>query len=1710
MPAIKLSSIAAAPGGFVINGHSAGDLSGFSVGVADDIHGDGLADLIVGAPGGEPVAGSAAGRLPTANSQATDLWVYLTLAQSTLRQFLLNPGFDDDIHQVFGNGVDPLRARMLVQGFAEPDFISWPRLEIRPETEINRAQGAYAAATDTIYLAREFLTENTDKPEAITSVLLEELGHALDARLNAADTPGDEGELFSALARNQALTASDLQRIRAEDDRVALSLDSQSVLLEQSTTNLGSRQGYGYLTDFIYYGDPSDNWNFSTVLPGGSGDYVRVSSSSTYVDLVLRLYNQNGAFIEADYDQNPTDGNLESISLANVPAGTYRATVFDYYSGNYLGSSNAYYTLAINAPQIPKDRFEGASGNDTLPTATPVNSGASLAGIGYYFSDLSIDRPGSTTGDVDVFKLTTTRVATDADCILSLVTGNGDIDLELDDSSGNIIYTTYWDATGYGWNAIPLAGLQPGTYYLRAGSYEGNVTPSYDLVFALPQAPTTDHYDASASNNTLNTATNLGTVSGFRQETDLSIDRASDVDWFKFKLSGQGSNQNYLQIDFDGLQGDLDIELYNSANQLIDYSDGIEGAEAIALSGLTAGTYYYLKVYGYNQSASDYSLTINAPGTNNNIRTDSFDSVASNNTRAAATNLGAPQYGWPQGAGFHAWENLSITSGDQDWFKFNLNGTGSYGNYVAATFDTTKGDLDLELYRESGTTPVLQSTGFRDMERIDLNGLTQGTYYIHVAGYQGATNPDYTLAINAPGSDSYEDNDSQADAKTLTRATAQQTWTNLSIDDADWFKFSLPSKGTSNDFVRIDFSHALGDLDLKLCNSAGNTLHTSSGVGDHEQISLDGLNPGDYKIQVYGYNNAKNPAYSLTIAAPVANSQDWAEPNNDRTQATELNSLTHPGSDLVQLGIDAARPLSINSQADVDWFKFTLATAGRSGDFAQLSLDHTAGDLDLYLYDASNQLIGKSEGVANLHAIDLKDLAAGTYYLEVKGYNGATNSAYALAVQAPFTQTGCDLAEGNNDAVHAKDLGAVSSPYSQGKLSIQASDVDWFKFHIGATGESGDTVGISFNHGQGDLDIALYAADKTTLLDSSTGVTGLESISLNGKTAGDYYLKVYGYQEAANPDYTLFIDPPKNTQGDWAEGISGNNTVASAYNLRNVEGLQTWDPLSLHQTSDVDWFKFTTLKKADASDFVRIQFDQTQGDLDLYLYDSTGATLLGKAETTDNVEQIKLTDASGASLAAGSYLVKVAGYHGAANPSYQLSINAPDNNPADWAEGNDTRAAAKALQTVEGTQAFSGLSLDHAGDVDWFSFSTVGMGGPGHSVSIQFDHTQGDLQLQLFDKNGVKLGESLSDSDREAISLENLPTDPYFVKIYGATGSTTSPSYSLDFDAPQTPKPDFAEGDHGNDTRQNAYDLRSVSGTLQVGGLSISPAGDQDWFKFTLDKDATAGDKVRIDFDKWEGDLSLELYDASGSRLASSTTSENFEEISLAVKAKGTYFAKITGNNETTNPEYNLTVTGTSTPTSDAAEDNNRPINAYDLRSATDMGAASSQTRFFPPYTYSPGWTGLLSQIPALNLSAQHSYQQAFNAANYNANWYSVGHNSPYSPALGSQFFGLLSSADSLGGLGGATNHISSSGGYGNYGSPSDIILPTSSYWNTYLPSPSNYGGYGNYSLGSVTPTSYGGYGNYTLGSVNPTSYGGYGNYTLGSVTPTSYGGYGN
>ncbi len=56
---LDLSSVAAGTGGFVIHGQDTGDFSGRSVAPAGDVNGDGYADLLIGAPGGDgPVNGT--------------------------------------------------------------------------------------------------------------------------------------------------------------------------------------------------------------------------------------------------------------------------------------------------------------------------------------------------------------------------------------------------------------------------------------------------------------------------------------------------------------------------------------------------------------------------------------------------------------------------------------------------------------------------------------------------------------------------------------------------------------------------------------------------------------------------------------------------------------------------------------------------------------------------------------------------------------------------------------------------------------------------------------------------------------------------------------------------------------------------------------------------------------------------------------------------------------------------------------------------------------------------------------------------------------------------------------------------------------------------------------------------------------------------------------------------------------------------------------------------------------------------------------------------------------------------------------------------------------------------------------------------------------------------------------------------------------------
>lgn len=229
------------------------------------------------------------------------------------------------------------------------------------------------------------------------------------------------------------------------------------------------------------------------------------------------------------------------------------------------------------------------------------------------------------------------------------------------------------------------------------------------------------------------------------------------------------------------------------------------------------------------------------------------DVYEDNDTLATATNLGVVS------APRTLADLRLLDSGDN--FRFQTTTTGTVHDFVQINFTHSAGDLDFRLYNAAGTL-LRSSTGVTNSERISLDGLAAGAYTVQVYGYLGATNANYSLDINYIAD--LEDNDFSFQTANLG-ALSSTFSIQQRLLDSDYFRFSMPGVGGANDVVRVDFTHALGDVDLVLLDANGNTLRRSAGVGNSEVISLNGLAAGSYRVGVYGFNNATNPQYTLTI-----------------------------------------------------------------------------------------------------------------------------------------------------------------------------------------------------------------------------------------------------------------------------------------------------------------------------------------------------------------------------------------------------------------------------------------------------------------------------------------------------------------------------------------------------------------------------------------------------------------------------------------------------------------------------------------------------------------------------------------------------------------------------------------------------------------------------------------------------------------------------
>ena len=187
-------------------------------------------------------------------------------ASQLLTQLAQNENYISILETAFGTNLNLEEAEALRQQWLDGSFLD--EVDVSLSSSLEGAMGAYAAATNTIYLSSDFLANGT-LPE-ITAVFLEEYGHAVDARLNSTDTVGDEGAIFSALVRGETLNDRQLQALRTEDDTTEIVVDGEVVSVEQAIFNVTTLNdtGTGSLREAI-------------ILANGNGEADTITFDST-------------------------------------------------------------------------------------------------------------------------------------------------------------------------------------------------------------------------------------------------------------------------------------------------------------------------------------------------------------------------------------------------------------------------------------------------------------------------------------------------------------------------------------------------------------------------------------------------------------------------------------------------------------------------------------------------------------------------------------------------------------------------------------------------------------------------------------------------------------------------------------------------------------------------------------------------------------------------------------------------------------------------------------------------------------------------------------------------------------------------------------------------------------------------------------------------------------------------------------------------------------------------------------------------------------------------------------------------------------------------------------------------------------------------------------------------------------------------------------
>lgn len=603
---------------------------------------------------------------------------------------------------------------------------------------------------------------------------------------------------------------------------------------ESLTSNCSGATG----DDDVWYSFVAQASSHSVKVQGAAGfdAVVDVRSSTSCTGTNISCTDASGS------------GGLETANLTGLTVGTtYLIRVYHYTAGS--GTGNFQICVTHSAPAAPANDACASATAITSSTACSYTTGSTTG------ATQSIAGSCNGTGDDDVW-YQFTAVATSHTVKVQSGTGfDAVIDVRSGSCTGSNIQCT--DATAAaGLETANLTGLTVGnTYLIRVYHFGAGAGTGSFQICVTHTAPTAPANDACTSAATLTSSTNCsytsGTTVGATQSIPGSCTGTGDDDvWYSF--TAVSASHNVSVQSGTGFDAVIDVRTSPTCSGTnIKCSDisGAGGLETAALTGLTVGNTYMVRVYGYENGS--------AAGT--------FQ-ICVTHTTVACTYSITP-----------ASQSFAATGGTG---TVTVTATGTNCNWTAATTDAWITITSGSTGTGNGTVNYTVAANSGSTQRTGTITIAGQTHTVAQAGTGGGNNCTFTIA---PLNQSFT---SAAGTGSVTvTANTGCNWAATANDS--WITVTSGSSGSGN-----------GTVNYSVTANAGQNqrVGTITIAGQVHSITQTGVTPCSYTISptTLTFNASGGPG---TVNVTAGAGCNWTATANDAwISITSGNSGTGNGT----------------------------------------------------------------------------------------------------------------------------------------------------------------------------------------------------------------------------------------------------------------------------------------------------------------------------------------------------------------------------------------------------------------------------------------------------------------------------------------------------------------------------------------------------------------------------------------------------------------------------------------------------------------------------------------------------------------------------------------------------------------------------------------------------------------------------------------------